>query len=176
MGIASASSTSRILGICDDKLLGHLAAVGLVAVIQLVAERGPRHVERADQRRRLLRLDDLQQVAREAVDGAHRLAARARQLRAVHGVEDLEDERVGVDGVDGPAAMSAVGRCAMHIRMAVAAASLAAARCAGCSAPQPGPCREASIGGTCAASGDASSARCSSDRLPHRDKRVEVPE
>ena len=89
------------LGNLADQLVGHFAALGLVAVVQLVAKRRAGQVERADQRVGLLLLDEVQHVADEAEHGADLLAARAAHFR--QGVKDLEDQRMGVDDVDVPA-------------------------------------------------------------------------
>ena len=58
----------------------HLGPVGLVGLEPLVAKRRPRGVERAEQIVGLLLLDDVEQVAREAVDGRDGRALRRRHL------------------------------------------------------------------------------------------------
>ena len=89
------------LGNLADELLRHFAAVGFVAVVDLVAKRRAGRIEGADDRVGLLLLDELQDVADEAVDGVDVLAARAGHVG--QGVKDLKNERMGVDHVDLPA-------------------------------------------------------------------------
>jgi hypothetical protein len=84
-----------------DELVGHLAALGFVGIVQTASKGGAGEVEGTDERVRLLFLDQVEHIAREAVDGPDLLAAGASHLR--QGMEDLEDERVRVDSVDVPA-------------------------------------------------------------------------
>ena len=106
-----ASSTRSILGIWRDEIVRHFAAFGFVGVEEVVAKRGAGEVEGADEGVRLFVFDQVEHVADEAEDGADLLAAGAAHFR--QGVEDLENERMGVDDVDVPALdIDAVGaRC-----------------------------------------------------------------
>ena len=89
------------LGELRPQLAGRFAPLALVDRVELVPEGVSRGVERTDQRVGPLVLQELQQVLGEAEDRVDRLAAGAGHLR--DRVEHLEDQRVGVDHVDGPA-------------------------------------------------------------------------
>ena len=71
--------------------------MGLVLRVQLVPERLAGQVERTEQIVGPLGIEQIEQVAGEAVDGPDGLAGRTGHLR--QGVEDLVDQRMGVDDV-----------------------------------------------------------------------------
>ncbi len=72
----------------------HLAARAFVGFVHRVAERRLDAVECHEQIVRLLRLEQVQHVACEAVHGRHRFAPRAGHFR--NRVKHLKDQRVGV--------------------------------------------------------------------------------
>ena len=80
------------------QVLVHLRPPGLVLLIELVAKRLARQVERAEEEVGLFGLQQAEQVAGEAIDGIDRLPAGAGHVG--NGMEHLVDQRMGIDDPD----------------------------------------------------------------------------
>ena len=85
----------------------HLRAVGLVFRIDLGTEDPARTIEGRRQVVRLATLEDVQQVPEDPEDGVGRLPGRAGHLG--DRVEDLEDQRVGIQDVEARTALRRSG-------------------------------------------------------------------
>ena len=80
------------------EVLVHVGPARLVLLVKLVAKGLARQVEGTEQKVRLLRFQQIEQVPRKAIDGIHRLPAGAGHVR--DGVEDLVDQGMGIDDPD----------------------------------------------------------------------------
>ncbi len=80
------------------EVLVHVGPARLVLLIKLVAKSLSRQVEGTEQKVRLLRFQQIEQVPRKSINGIHRLPARAGHVR--DGVENLMDQGMGVNDPD----------------------------------------------------------------------------